>query len=51
MLIKISGSKRVESGGSWYYGAGSGRVAGYYDYSPGGRGFDNGFRISRRCIC
>jgi len=42
-----SGSARVERSGSWYYYAGNARAANRYDYDPGSRYFNLGFRLAR----
>jgi len=42
-----TGSHRVYRGGSWNGGAGDVRAAFRYDYSPGLRGDDLGFRVAR----
>jgi len=50
MLIKIRGFSRVVRGGSWINNADYYRVALRFDYSPGYRYFNLGFRVLRRCV-
>jgi formylglycine-generating enzyme required for sulfatase activity len=43
----ITGSDRVSRGGSWYGGARSARAADRGNFTPGLRGSNIGFRLSR----
>jgi len=45
-----SGSSRVLRGGSWADGAGSARSANRFDYYPGIRYYDFGFRLARSSV-